>query len=57
MSTKVPARLSWAVAQLAMRSRDAVLEIGCGAGVRVRVATMDLRPGIGVSIRAFTRAA
>lgn len=45
MASKIPERIGWAVATLAVRSSDRLLEIGCGKGAAVSLIAPQLKTG------------
>lgn len=45
MSSRIPVRIGWAVATLAIRPSDTLLEIGCGRGLAVSLVAPQLKSG------------
>ncbi|QIG51554.1 class I SAM-dependent methyltransferase [Nordella sp. HKS 07] len=54
MASRIPERIGWAVATLAARTSDRLLEIGCGRGLAVSLIAPRLKTG---SILAIDRSA
>lgn len=54
MASRIPERIDWAVATLAPRASDRLLEIGCGKGLAVSLIAPRLKTG---SILAIDRSA